>query len=306
MANVTTVAENNVITTTQITRVRELDFAQTFGENLNSFLKLLGVTRKIPVVAGTVLKVMTVSGTLGDGDVDEGAIIPLSQYATVWTPVAEAELKKWRKATTAESILKGGYDQAVNETDKKAIQDVQKAIRSDFLGYLAKGSGEAAGDDIQPALANAWGQLQVKFEDEEITPVYILNPLDVADYLGKASVSMQTAFGFTYLENFLGLGNVLLTPQIEKGTFYATAAENLIAYYVNVNETNGLGGVFSFTTDPETGFVGIHEEANYQRMQEETILVAGVTILAERPAGVIVGTIGEAQGATGATGATGA
>lgn len=292
MANVVTTPETNVITTQQMARVRELDFATTFGENLNSFIQMLGITRRIPVTSGTVLKKLTVTGTLGDGVVPEGEIIPLSQYETEEETVGEIKVRYWRKGTTGAAILKGGYDQAVNETDKKAIRDVQKAVRGTFLDYLATGEGEATGATIQAALAAAWGQLQVKFEDEDINAVYILNPLDVADYLGTAQVSTQTAFGFTYLENFLGLGNVLLTPRVAKGTFYATAAENLIVYYVNVNEANGLGEVFDFTTDPETGFVGIHEQANYTRMQEETIIVAGVTIFAERPAGVIVGTIG--------------
>lgn len=297
-------AETNVITTEEITKVRELDYAQRFGENLKSFLEMLNITRKIPVTAGTVLKVLTVTGTLANGKVDEGDIIPLSQYETVWTPIGEVELNKWRKATTAEAILKGGYDQAVNDTDAKAILDVQKSIRTAFIGNLATGTGTASGAGLQAALANAWGQLQVKFEDEDINAVYMLNPLDVADYLAKGQISTQTAFGFTYLENFLGLGNVILTPQITKGTFYATAAENIVVYYVNANEANGLGEVFNFTTDPETGFIGIHEDANYQRMQEETVLVAGVNMFAERPAGVIKGTI--TAPATGATGATGA
>lgn len=306
MPNIVTTPETNGITTEQMARVRELDFATMFGENLNSFIQMLGITRRIPVAAGTVLKQLVVTGTLANGVVPEGEIIPLSQYETEWEPVGEISLKKWRKATTAEAILKGGYDQAVNETDKKAILDVQKGIRGTFINYLAGGEGEASGTTLQAALANAWGQLQVKFEDEDIQAVYILNPLDVADYLGSAQISTQTAFGFTYIENFLGLGNVLLTPRVTKGTFYATAAQNLIVYYVNVTESNGLGEVFAFTTDPETGFVGIHEEANYTRLQEETVLVAGVTIFAERPAGVIVGTIGSSgtEGGTGGTGGT--
>ena len=119
MANVVTTAETNVIKKAQMAKVRELDFAQLFGENVQNLLKMLGVTRKIPVTAGTALKVLKVTGTLQSGIVGEGEIIPLSQYSTTYETVAEATLQKWRKATTAEAILKGGYDQAVNETDKK-------------------------------------------------------------------------------------------------------------------------------------------------------------------------------------------
>lgn len=284
-------AETNVIKKAQIAKVRELDFAQLFGENVQNLIKMLGVTRKIPVTAGTALKKLTVTGTLDDGIVAEGDIIPLSQYATTYTTVAEASLLKWRKATTAEAILKGGYDQSVIATNNKLILDIQKSIRTAFVNSLATGDGTASGTGLQAALANAWGKLQVLFEDDNVQAVYFLNPMDVSAYLGSATITVQTAFGMSYIENFLGLGTVIMTGAISQGTFYATAAENIVCYYVNVSEANGLGDAFDFTTDAETGFIGVHEEGNYQRMQEETVAIAGITFFAERDDGVIVGTI---------------
>ena len=289
--NVTNEAEANVIKKAQMAKVRELDFATLFGENVQNLIKMLGITRKIPVTAGTALKVLKVTGTLQDGSVPEGEIIPLSKYQTTWTTVAEAELKKWRKATTAEAIIKGGYDQAVNETNKKMLLDIQKSIRSKFVTFLATGTETASGTGLQDALANAWGKLQVLFEDDAVQTVYFINPQDAADYLGKAGITVQTAFGLNYIENLLGLGTVIMTGAISKGTFYATAAENIVAYYINVNEENGLGEAFNFTTDPETGMIGMHEVGNYDRLQEETIAVSGITLFAERLDGVIVGEI---------------
>lgn len=291
MANVVTDAETNVIKKAQMAKVRELDFATLFGENVQNLLKMLGVTRKIPVTAGTALKVLKVTGTLQSGVVGEGEIIPLSQYATTYQTVAEATLQKWRKATTAEAILKGGYDQAVNETNKKMILDIQKSIRSQFVTFLATGTATASGTGLQAALANAWGKMQVLFEDDAVQMVTFINPMDVSDYLGKANITVQTAFGLNYVENFLGLGTVIMTGAISQGTFYSTAAENIVAYYINVSEANGLGDAFNFTTDAETGLVGIHEDGNYQRMQEETVAISGITLFAERLDGVIVGTI---------------
>lgn len=288
-------AETNVIKKAQIAKVRELDYTQLFGENVKNLIKMLGVSRMIPVQAGTVLKQLTVTGTLGSGIVAEGDIIPLSQYETTWTPVGEATLNKWRKATTAEAIIKGGFDQAVNDTDKKMILDIQKGIRSKFINGLATGEGTATGVGLQAALANAWGQLQVAFEDNDVETVYFVNPLDVADYLGAANITVQTAFGMSYIENFLGLGTVIMTALIEKGTFYATAKQNINLYYIDVNGANGLADAFDFTTDAETALIGIHEESNYQRMQSETVAISGIDIFAEMPAGVIVGEITEAD-----------
>ena len=285
-------AEDNAIKKAQIAKVREIDFSLLFSENVKNLIKMLGVTRKIAVQAGTVLKTLKVTGTLQSGIVAEGDIIPLSQYQTTWTPVAEATLNKWRKATTAEAIIKGGYDQAVNDTNKKMLLDIQKGIRTQFTTFLATGTATASGTGLQAALANAWGKLQVLFEDDAVEAVYFVNPLDVADYLGSANITVQTAFGMNYVENFLGLGTVIMTGAISQGAFYATAKENIVCYYINVNEANGIGDAFDFTTDPETGFVGIHEDGNYTRMQEETVAVSGITFFAERLDGVIVGTIG--------------
>lgn len=292
-SNVTTAKETNVIDKSKVARVRELDFATLFGENINSLITMLGVTRKIPVTAGAVLKKLAVTGTLNDTTVGEGEIIPLSQYQTTWTAVGEITLNKYRKATTGEAILKGGFDQAVNETDKKMVLDIQKAVRAGLIASLDdEGATEVTGDTLQATLAKAWGQLQVKFEDDAVQAVFFVNPLDVADYLATAQITVQTDFGFSYVENFLGLGTVIMTPQVTQGEFYATASQNIVAYFINVNEANGLGDAFEFTSDPETGFVGIHEESNYTRLQSETVAVSGVTFFAEMPAGIIKATIG--------------
>lgn len=284
-------AEERLIKKANIAKVREIDFAQLFGENINNLIKLLGITRKIPAQAGTVLKVLKVTGSLQSGNVAEGEVIPLSQFATTYEAIGEMKLNKWRKATSAEAIMKGGFDQAVNQTNAKLIREIQKGIRTSFLGYLENGTGSASGTTLQSALADAWGQLQVKFEDDDVQAVYILNPLDVSAYLGTASITTQTAFGFTYIENFLGLGTVILSSGVTQGTFYATVSQNIVMYYIDARGADGLGEAFDFTTDAETGFVGVHEDSNYQRLQSETVAICGVDIFAEQIDGVIVGTI---------------
>lgn len=286
-------AEDNLITRDQIKKVREIDYAASFGEGLGKFLEILGVTRRLSVVAGTVLKQMKVSGTLQNGVVAEGDIIPLSQYETTWETVGEVILKKYRKATSAEAIMKGGFDQAVNDTDAKMIQDIQKTIRARLVGALDDEDATVVyGDTLQEMLAQAWGQLQVLFEDDAIEAVYFVNPLDVADYLATAAITTQTAFGFQYIEDFLGLGTVIMTPLITKGNVYATAKNNLVDYYIDAREANGLGDAFDFSTDPETGFVGIHEDADYTRLQSETVAIEGVYIFPEMPSGIVKGTLG--------------
>lgn len=283
-------AETNLIKKADLARAREIEFTYTFSENVRKLMEALGVTRKIAKQAGTVLKAYKAVGTLESGAVAEGEVIPLSKYATQPVTFGEITLKKWRKATSAEAIVERGYDQAVEMTTDRMLKDVQKAIRADLFTFLATGTGAASGADFQAVLAQAWGQLQVKYEDDAIQAVYFVNPLDIADYLAAASISTQTAFGMTYVEDFLGLGTVIMNASVPKGKVYATAKENIVLYYIPVNGAD-LGEAFDFTSD-ETGYIGIHETPDYTNMTASDTVVNGMVFFAERIDGVVVGTIG--------------
>lgn len=287
-------AETNLIKKADLARAREIDFALQFTGSIKKLTEALGVTRKVAKQAGTVLKTYKATGTLQSGAVAEGETIPLSKYTTAAVSYGEISLLKWRKATSAEAIIEKGYDQAVTMTTDRMLKDVQKKIRTDFFTFLATGTGTAEGVSLQGALAQGWGQLQTLFEDDEIESVYFLNPLDVADYLGTAQISTQTAFGMSYVENFLGLGTVFMNSSVPQGKYYATAKENLVLYYVPVNGAD-LDEAFNFTSD-ETGYIGIHEEPDYTNMTSSDIVVNGMTLFAERIDGVVVGTIGEDAG----------
>lgn len=282
-------ADTNLIKKADLARAREIEFTYNFSEGVRKLMEALGVTRKIAKQAGTVLKAYKATGTLANGAVAEGDTIPLSKYKTEPVSFGEITLKKWRKATSAEAIVERGYDQAVEMTTDRMLRDVQKAIRTDLFTFLATGTGEAGGADMQSTLAQAWGQLQVKFEDDAIQAVYFVNPLDIADYLGAAQISTQTAFGMTYVEDFLGLGTVIMNASVPKGKIYATAKENIVLYYIPVNGAD-LGEAFEFTSD-ETGYIGIHESPDYTNMTASDTVVNGMVFFAERIDGVVVGTI---------------
>ena len=282
-------ADTNLIKKADLARVREIEFVNTFGENVSKLVEALGVTRKIPKVAGTTLKAYKATGTLLDGTVAEGDTIPLSKYVVEPVALQEIVFKKWRKATSAEAIAERGYDQAVTMTTDRMLKDVQKGIRADLFTSLASGTGSASGNTFQATLAKAWGELQVLFEDDDIASVYFMNPLDVADYLASAQISMQSAFGMTYVKDFLGLGTVIFNSSVPQGKIYATAADNLVLYYVPVNGAD-LGDAFSFTSD-ETGLVGIHEEPNYTNMTAEDTVMSAMVFFPERIDGIVVGTI---------------
>ena len=286
-------AESNLITKSQMSKVREVDFVQRFAHgSLKKLLEVLGVTRKLPMQEGTTLYMYTTSGTLQSGAVAEGEVIPLSQYQRDKTAVGSMTLEKWRKATSAEAIMKSGYKEAVAETDEKLLKDVQKTVRSKFFSLLngtITGSTSVTGEGLQAALAAAWAQLQIKFEDDTAAAVYFVNPLDIGDYLATANITVQNAFGMNYVEDFLGLGTVILSSQITQGTFIATAKENIVLYYLTMN--GDIAGKFGLTVD-DLGLIGMKTDIPTEnRAQLETLVMAGVTFFIEYAAGVIKGTI---------------
>lgn len=291
--NVTNAAEQNLIEETNMKKVREVDFVSQFTHNsLAKLVEALGVTRKIPMEEGTTMYVYSVTGTAGTGNVPEGEIIPLSQYTTSKTAVGEITLKKWRKAVSAEAIKKSGYNAAVAETDSALLRDIQKSIRTDLFNFLngnITSSVTATGTGLQAALADAWGKLQVAFEDDTAEAVYFVNPEDIAEYLGKSNISTQTAFGMNYVEDFLGLGTVVISSKITKGSFLATAKQNIIMYYLTMN--GDIARAFSLTAD-ELGLVGIKSGyQNEERAQIESLVMSGIQFLVEYGAGVVKGTI---------------
>ena len=293
--NVTNAAENNVVTAEQMAKAREVDFVQRFTEGvLKKLMEALGVARKIPMMEGTSMYVYKTTGTLQPGNVDEGEIIPLSQYERTRTAVEDITLNKWRKAVTAEAIKKAGYDEAMRQTDAKMLSDIQKCIRTSFFTFLKGLEGTAvSGDTLQAVLAKSWGRLQVLFEDDSVEPVHFINPLTIADYLATATVTTQTAFGMSYIQDFLGMGTVVMSSQIPENKVYSTAKENLVLYYLTMS--GDVARAFDLTVD-ETGYIGMHTSQTDNRAQIETLVMFGIQFLVEYADGVVVGTIGEAAG----------
>lgn len=284
--NVTTAAEANAVTRAQMAKAREVDFVLRFNQNiLGKLIEALGVTRKIPMSEGTTMYYYKSSGTLQSGDVPEGEIIPLSQYQRTKHQIGAITLQKYRKAVTAEAIQKSGYDEAVRQTDAEMIRDIQKVIRGNFFAFLQETTGSVVGAaTLQAVLAKSWGMLQVLFENDAAEAVHFINPMDIADYLATANITTQTAFGMNYIQDFLGMGTVILNSQVPKGTVYSTAKDNLILYYLTMS--GEIASAFNLTTD-ETGYIGMHTSQTDNRAQIETLVMNGIQFLVEYVDGVV-------------------
>lgn len=278
----TSTAETNLTVAADLEPAISIDFTTRLAEGLETLRRIVSVNEGIPMNVGQFIKQYKTSiKNKPTAQAGEGEVIPLTEVERKLVNTIEVTFKKYRKATSMEAIQKIGQDKAINQTDATVLKMIQKEIKKVFFDSLTKGTGSATAKahGLQAALAAAWGALQEKFDDYEATPIYFINSGDVADYLATANITLQTAFGFTYVENFLGLGDAFITPQVPAGTIKATAKENLNMAYIP-SSSSEIAQVFSLTSD-ETGLVGMTHTRNTTNATVETLLISGVIFFAE-------------------------
>ena len=278
-------ALDNQTGTAQIqVRAREIDFVTSFGRNFQALLDVMGISRAIRKENGSVLRVRTASGTLQSGEVAEGDLVPLSQYEVTEKDFDKIKILKYKKGVTIEAIAEKGYEAAVAMTDEEFRSDLQNVVLNKFYDQLKAGSLVGHETSWQMAVSMAIGRVRDKFETmgrtATGTAVWV-NTLDVYKYLGAAEISMQTAFGMNYVQNFLGADVVFISSQIPEDVVIATPLNNLVAYYVDPSDSEfGRAGLV-YTTDPTTRFIGFHTRGNYDRVISEMDAIMGLRIFAE-------------------------
>lgn len=288
-------AEANMNAAADLTPGISIDFVSNFTSNITELQKVLGVSEMESMAAGTSIKVYKMEAGEVAAQVGEGDTIGLTKVTRVLDRTIELELNKYRRNTSAENIQKHGRDMAINQCDEKLVAKIHKEIKQNFFDVLSAGTGKASGIGLQATLANAWGALSVAHEDEGATPVHFLSPLDVADYLGAAHITMQNAFGLSYVEDFLGLGTVIISPRVPKGKTISTAKENLHGAYIPAN-SGDVARTFGLTSDA-TGLIGMTHQPITSNATVDTLIMSGVVFYPEYLDKVIVGTITPAAGA---------
>lgn len=256
-----------------------IDHVNRLSEGFETLANILGITSMLPMAAGSIVKRYKKTVTVPATQAAEGDVIGLSKVTRTALTDLVLTLKKFRRLTTAEAIQSVGTDLAINEADEALIGEVRKDVKKSFFDMIAAGTDTVTGGNtLQATLAALWARLQTNFEDIDVQPVFFVHPVDVATYLGTASITTQTVFGFDYVENFLGLGTAIITPAITQGTVYATAKENLNGVYIP--QGGDLGNAFGLTFD-ESGMVGMTHETAADRASIQTLILSGVLFYPE-------------------------
>lgn len=288
----------NTITTQQFSiNPREVDFVTSFGREITALTEVMGISRPIRKANGTMLTAKRATGELQSGSVAEGDLIPLSQFEVEPVDFQPIELLKYRKAVTIEAIEKYGLETAVGMTDEEFKVQLQDDVLAQFYNFLLAGQLTSEETTFQMAVAMAIGRVKDAFKKmhRSATGVAVFaNTLDVYEYLGGAQITVQTAFGMDYVENFLGADILFFSSEVPQGRVIATPVNNLNVYYVDPADSEFAQAGLAYTTDADVPYIGFHTEGVYQRAQSESYAIMGLTIFAEYLNAVAVITMSDA------------
>ena len=285
---------------------REIDFVSRFGSNWDALRKILGVMRPIRKAPGTRLVAYTASVTLESGEVPEGAVIPYSKYQLVEAAHDDVAIEKYAKAVPIEDVNKYGVENAIEKSDDAFLNELQNVVLTRFYRFLNTGSARVADGPShltatvgtwQQALAKAKGLVLNEFQKMRKTVTNVVgfaNIMDLYDYLGDKEITTQTAFGLTYIQNFMGYSTLFLLSEqdIAPGTVIAVPVENINLYYVDPGDSGFAKLGLNYTTQGETNLIGFHANGNYSTAVGESFAIMGMTLWAEYINGIAVVKVG--------------
>lgn len=292
-AGLTTAADINVT-------AREVDFVTRFAKNWDTLRTILGIMRPIEKAPGTKLvsyeTTMKSEALQGGASVGEGEEIPYTEFEIKPVSYEDINVEKYSKAVSIEAVTKYGAAVAVEKTDDAFLNELQKNVLGRFYTFLKTGTLTGKEATFQMALAMAKGKVIDKFNkmNRTVTDVVgFVNVLDVYQYLGAADITIQTAFGFQYVKNFMGYSTVFLLsePDIPRNTVIALPVENIDLYYVNPSNSDYAKIGLPYTTDGETNLIGFHVRGDYRHAVGECFALLGMRLWAEYIDGIAVITV---------------
>lgn len=276
---------------------REIDFVTRFADNWRALQQILGITRPIEKTPGSRLVSYTTTVELEDGAVEAGHVIPYSKTTTVQNTMEDLSVEKYAKAVPVEDVVKYGAEIAVEKSDDAFLTKLQNKVLVRFYDFLKTGSLTDTATTWQMALAKAQGKVLNKFAtiQKDVTEVVgFANILDAYEYLGASEVTIQTLFGLTYIQNFMGYRTLFLLPNtlLPQNKVIATPVENIDLYYIDPAKSEFAKLGLRYTVQGETPLIGFHAQGNYSTAVGESFALMGMALWAEYLDGITVIDVG--------------
>ncbi len=275
---------------------REIDFVSRFAQNWEALRNIMGIMRPIRKGPGTQLVSYNATLTLESGEVPAGAVIPYSKYEIEKVAQADLKVEKFAKAVTIEEVDKYGADIALEKSDDAFLSELQNNVLTRFYSFLNTGTLTTTSTTWQKGLAMAKGLVLDKFNTMRKTVTNVVgfaNVLDFYNYLGDAPITVQTQFGLTYVQNFMGYSTLFLlsAPDIEQGTVIAIPVENIDLYYMDPGDSDYAKLGLNYAVEGETNLIGFHAQGNYSTAVGESYALMGMALWAEYLDGIAKVTI---------------
>lgn len=280
-------AANNLTMTADIqVSPRIIYLANTFGQNWQHLMDIMGVMAPIKKQPGAVLKSKVATVTLESGEVGEGEQVPNSKTEVKETTYDEMKILKYQKEVSLEAVNDHGYEDSVLLTDQEFLTELQNEVTDPFYKYLNTGTLTAQYDTFQMALAMAKGSVINEFKKMHRTPSEIVgfaNIMDVYQYIGAAEIHEQRDFGLEYLRGFMGYRTLFLMSEneVKRGRVIATPTGNIKNYYVDPSHPDFDKAGLRFYTDGVTNLIGFNVHADYDHMTSVTSAIMGMKLFAE-------------------------
>lgn len=276
---------------------REQDFVSVFTLNWDALRQILGVMRPIRKAPGTTLVTYTATVALESGTVGPGNVIPYSKSTITKAGKEDLTIDKYAKAVPIEDVAQYGAEIAIEKSDEAFRNELQNKVLTAFYTFLKTGSLTGAAPTWQQVLARAKGLVLDKFQKMRKTVTNVVgfaNILDLYDYLGTAEITMQTAFGLTYIQNFMGYSTLFLLsdPDIPRGKVIALPVENIDLYYIDPGDSEFARLGLNYTVQGETNLIGFHAVGNYSTAVGESFAIMGMKLWAEFLDGIAVIDVG--------------
>lgn len=276
---------------------REQDFVSVFTLNWDALRQILGVMRPIRKAPGTTLVTYTATVALESGTVGPGNVIPYSKSTITKAGKEDLTIDKYAKAVPIEDVAQYGAEIAIEKSDEAFRNELQNKVLTAFYTFLKTGSLTGVASTWQQALARAKGLVLDKFQKMRKTVTNVVgfaNILDLYDYLGTAEITMQTAFGLTYVQNFMGYSTLFLLsdPDIPRGKVIALPVENIDLYYIDPGDSEFAKLGLNYTVQGETNLIGFHAVGNYTTAVGESFAIMGMKLWAEFLDGIAIIDVG--------------
>ena len=281
---------------------RDVDFVTRFSDNWDALRQIMGIMRPIRKTPGTKLTSYTAAlkSTLAGGTVAEGDVIPFTEFTVTPVSYADIAIEKYAKSVSIEAVAKYGAKIAVEKTDDQFLVELQNKVLDKFYTFLNTGSLVGTQKTWQRALAIAKGAVLKKFAamNKTVTEVVgFANIMDLYDYLGDASITVQSAFGLNYVKDFMGYSTLFLLDdtKIAQKKVIALPVENIDLYYIDPSDSDFAQLGLNFTVAGETNLIGFHSEGDYTRATGNSYALMGMALWAEYLDAIAVVTVGSSN-----------